>query len=259
MNKTLKIILISIFGLLLAAGLVVGGFLLGSTRGLLSAVTDRAADFKPPFDPWQNDEIHPVPFHAPGRFPRPAHLPQRLQPFNPAPGGAGRGAALEALSEEQAKRAVEDFLADLELNGLETGHVILVGNHAYATVQESDSGNAAFEVHVLPDGRHVIPEHNPWNVKYSDAIFGKPGIRGLVILNPEEPPAMSLTAEQALLFAQSYADKYLPELMISGEPVAVPGYYSILAGQDGEVIAILHVNGYTGQTYAIPLADRFKR
>ena len=152
----------------------------------------------------------------------------------------------------QARDAITAFLATMENDELEIGTVILFDDHAYAAILESGSG--AFEVIVRPNQLGVFIQPNPWNLKYqSDTDHGRgvPGFAGGVLLNPEEVPEMTITPEQALVFAQTYLDKYLPDAELNAEPLPFPGYYTIFASTNAQTRDILHVNGFTGQTFAV--------
>jgi hypothetical protein len=229
--------LIVLAGLLVAGGLVAGGYILGSDRNFVTAIVDRRVEVQVPYA---------TRLHSFNQMPEqgmPEILPRQAPGFTPRD-------FIEPMTMDQAREAIDDYLKTLDIDGLEIGEIILFDNHAYATILESETAAAAFEVRVMPGGMGVFVEPNSWNLKYSGDAVGKRGLRGTIVLNPEEVPAMTVTPEQALSFAQAYLDEYLPEAALSGDPIAFPGYYTLRASSDGEVNAILHVNGYTGQTYA---------
>lgn len=171
-------------------------------------------------------------------------------------GGAGRWGSnspffdSEPLSLAAAREAVNGFLVELNETNLELGEVMIFDNHAYAQIEEKDSGIGAMEVLVDPATQAVYPEMGPnmmWNLKYGMmAGYGPGGRFGW----QESSAEMTVTPAEAVEAAQSYLDAYVSDNLVAGEH-ADPfyGYYTLHVNRDGETIGMLSVNGFTGQIF----------
>src|SRR3989304_6075361 len=65
------------------------------------------------------------------------------------------------LTIDQAKAAAEKYIQPLNIQGLETGEVMIFDNNAYVIVKESDTGLGAFELLVDPVSQIAYPEYGP--------------------------------------------------------------------------------------------------
>jgi hypothetical protein len=162
---------------------------------------------------------------------------------------------VEPLTLEQARQALNDYLAARGDENLQLGELMIFDNHAYAEIVEADSGIGALEVLVDPVTLSVYPEHGPnmmWNLKYSPmADLGGYGMMGgganafgLQAIDPSV-----VTPQQALESAQRYLDLYLPGTVVAEEADPFYGYYTLHILRDGQTVGMLSVNGYSGQVF----------
>ena len=146
---------------------------------------------------------------------------------------------------------------------------MIFDNHAYAQIIEKDTGIGAMEVLVDPRTLAVSPEHGPnmmWNLKYSPMFningFGRMGMMaggsqmygrqgwmmdGLpdAAVNSE----MTIKPTESILIAQEYLSTNLPDTTADDHADAFYGYYTIHTLENGEVVGMLSVNGFTGQVF----------
>ena len=190
--------------------------------------------------------------------------------------GWNNGAAptVAALTVDQARAAAEKYIQSLNLQGLETGEVMIFDNNAYVTVEESETGLGAFELLVDPVSQVAYPEYGPnmmWNVKYSglnhSQMMGGGGGYGMMggmmgasggMMNgwnfQSTPSAnvsaeMTVTPEEAIEYAQAYLDANLARATAADDPTQFYGYYTLDFSKDGKIIGMLSVNGYNGQVF----------
>ena len=137
-------------------------------------------------------------------------------------------------------------------------------NNAYVAVKESNTGRGAFELLVDPySPQFAYPEYGPnmmWNLKYSGMAHGgmMGGRTGMGMMgnryysNPGQTAVsaeMSITPEQAVQLAQSYLDQYVPGAVAASDPTQFYGYYTLDFENNGQVIGMLSVNGFSGQIF----------
>ena len=60
---------------------------------------------------------------------------------------------------------------------------------------------------------------------------------------------MTVSEDQAVEYAQSYLDANNPGVTVSDEITAFYGYYTIDLEQDGAIVGMLSVNGFSGQVF----------
>jgi hypothetical protein len=188
--------------------------------------------------------------------------------------GQPRGQAnLTPPTEDEAKKAAEDYIASLKLDGLEVSQVLIINEHAYVVVKETASGNGAFGLVVDPVNKLAHPEPGPatlWNLKYGGVLmadmggrFGGPGLKGPnagptatpapdATPGPAATPAnvsaeMPISQEQAIQAAQTFLDAVEPGAATTTEAFKFYGYYTVTFSKDGNVVGVLMVNGYNGQ------------
>jgi len=174
-------------------------------------------------------------------------------------GGFGSSSlvGIEPLSLDQARKAVEDYLAGLGNPDLTLGEVMVFDNQAYAQIVEKSTGIGAQEVLVDPVTLAVYPEYGPnmmWNQKYSPmGGFGGMGMMGGGMMGGTSVPSVSgqmpVSAEEAIQTAQRYLDTYLPGAKADSEAAPFYGYYTIDILRDGQPVGMLSVNGYTRQVF----------
>jgi hypothetical protein len=178
--------------------------------------------------------------------------------------GFGRGfgvlPATEPLTIEEARAAVEAFLESLDRDGLAVGEIMIFDNHAYAVVEDTATGQGAFEVLVDPGRRVVHLEFGPsmmWNTVYgmhgSDPVLGAGRMPGRMMqgYGPETAPASDtpLTEAEARQKAQAYVEAELTGQALSATAEAFPGYYTFDLEQEGKPSGMLSVNAATGQVW----------
>ncbi len=162
------------------------------------------------------------------------------------------------LTADQAKTAAEAYIQSSGLTGLKVAEIMAFDNNAYVAVTESQTGQGAFELLVDPySPQFAYPEYGPnmmWNLKYG--MMGGRGGMGMMgnwngrNINPANTSAqMNVTQEQAIQFAQTYLDQFVPGAIATADPLAFYGYYTLDFEKNGQVIGMLSVNGFTGQVF----------
>ena len=197
-------------------------------------------------------------------------------------GGSGyNNANSTPLTVEQSKAAAEKYLATLDNADLQIAEVMIFDNNAYVVVNESSTGNGAFELLVDPSTQLAYPEHGPnmmWNLKYGalnhqsmmangGMMAGNNGMMGMMNMmggngmmdmmeqgwdstTPADVSAeMTVSPEQAIEYAQKYLDTNIAGATASAEPIQFYGYYTLDFEKDGKVAGMLSVNGYSGQVF----------
>lgn len=186
--------------------------------------------------------------------------------MNGGMGGFGGLTNADPLTIEEAEAAVSDYLATLNNDNLELGEIMIFDNHAYAQIIDGTTESGTLEVLVDPVTGNVFPEPGPnmmWNTEYGmmtgfgsgmmgngygDMMDGRYG--GMMGGYGEAPESeISVTAQEAVEFAQEYLDAYLPGKTADDHADAFPGYYTLHVLEDGEIVGMLSVNAYTGQVF----------
>lgn len=262
MEKTLKWVLIGLGAIVVAAALVWGGIGIGQTLAFRQSGPWGAAS-QPGFGMmggnWGGDGDGG--FYGSGMM--------------GGYGMMGRGGMMDGygsgftsadpLSIEEADEAVDAFIARLGDDDLAIGEIMIFDNHAYAQIVEESTGIGALEVLVDPVTQAVYPEHGPammWNLKYSPMAtgdesfgFGMMGHAGMMGgfgagIDPETlEEDMTVSPEEAVEAAQAYLDGSLPGAEADEHADPFYGYYTLHVLQDGEVVGMLSVNGYTAQVF----------
>lgn len=60
---------------------------------------------------------------------------------------------------------------------------------------------------------------------------------------------MTITAEQAVEYAQTYLDAKVSGATAAEDPIQFYGYYTLDFEKDGKIAGMLSVNGYSGQVF----------
>lgn len=176
-------------------------------------------------------------------------------------GGYAVNPNAEPLTLDEARQAVEAYLAAWNNPDLAVAEVMVFDNQAYAEIVEKSTGIGAMEVLVDPLTRTVYPEHGPnmmWNLKYSPMGSGY-GMMGMMMgyrggmmgyaPTPDVPTEMPVSPEEARQIAQQFLDTYFPGLQVAEEADPFYGYYTIHTVKDGQVVGMLSVNGYSRQVF----------
>jgi len=270
MNKTLKTILIAAALLLVAAVLVMSGFLIsrnlapgrdgiGGFRGSRQAGSEATA--------WNA--------RAFGRGSMSGRMGGRMMDgFGNGFAGQnfrrGRGmmrwntadltANAQPLSLAAAKSAVEDYLITLGNDDLVLAEVMVFDRNAYAVVVEKSTGVGAMELLVNPSTLAVFPEYGPqhmWNVKYGmmgRRAFSFSGARacGMGFYSNAAVSSSSqttLTMDEAAQSASQYLDANLQNAEL--DPLGQPfyGYFTFDYSVDGQTAGMVSVNSANGQVW----------
>jgi hypothetical protein len=267
MNQALKVLGIVVLALVVVGVLLGGGFLIGR------AVTSReviaypqAGDAYGPgmMQGWDRDQ---APFNRPGMMDRDG---RQLgydggRPFGPMMDDFGRGlsADVEPLTIEAATEAVQTFLDDLGRENLELGEVMIFDNQAYAVIEDTTTGQGAFEVLVDPVRQVVHLEYGPsmmWNTVYgmhgTDPIAGVGRMGGRMMGGIGGPgpatittDATPLTEAEAREKGAAYLAEAYPDLTLAATAEAFPGYFTFEVESDSAPVSMLSVNAYTGQVW----------
>lgn len=174
-------------------------------------------------------------------------------------------ANITPLTIGQTKSAAEKYLANLNVSDFEIAEIMVFDNNSYVIVKEATTGIGAFELLVDPVSQIAYPEHGPnmmWNLKYSGlnreymmggngyGMMGNGGMmQGWNNSFPLDVTAeMTVTPEQAVEYAQKYLDANIAGATTE-HPMQFYGYYTLDFEEDGEVVGMLSVNGYSGQIF----------
>ncbi|MBI5953018.1 MAG: hypothetical protein HY865_15275 [Chloroflexi bacterium] len=180
---------------------------------------------------------------------------------------------LTPLTIDQTQAAAEKYLENLDNSDLEIAEIMIFDNNGYVVVKETSTGIGAFELLVDPVSQTAYPEHGPnmmWNLKYSglnhDNMMGGNGygmmggysnmmgnggmMNGWDSTTPLDVSAeMTFTPEQAIEYAQKYLDTNISGATAAADSIQFYGYYTLDFEQDGKIVGMLSVNGYSGQVF----------
>ncbi len=155
------------------------------------------------------------------------------------------------ISAAEVEQVARDYVASYGNSDLEVAEIMEFDNHFYVQAREQSTGRYAFEFLVDRYSGTAHPEPGPnmmWNTRYGHmggSVWG--GMMGSGWNTGTG--AMNITPEQAVQIAQDYLDNYRPGLKAADEADAFYGYYTIHILQDGEVVGMLSVNGYSGSVW----------
>ena len=165
--------------------------------------------------------------------------------------------SVQAITENDARTAVERYLRSLGNQGLTFDEIHAFASNYYVPVKESDTGNYAFELIVDRFGGTVWPEPGPnmmWNTKYGMMAGNMMGSgwwgNSQGQSSNQFTPAVDtpVTEQEALDNAQQFLDSYLPGSG-TGEVHPFYGYRTIEVTRDGQRVGMLSVNGYSGAVW----------
>jgi hypothetical protein len=147
------------------------------------------------------------------------------------------GANTAPITIDEAKTAVEKYLAGTGNNDLQIAEVLQFENNFYAGIKEKSTGIYAFELIVNKYTGAVGQEMGPnmmWNAKYGHMSIGKTEAK--------------VTEEQALKIAQDYLDRVFPGKKVNGADTFY-GYYTMEVTKDSKIFGMLSVNSNTGAVW----------
>jgi len=175
---------------------------------------------------------------------------------------------LTPITVDQAKAAAEKYLANLNNPDLKIAEIMVFDNNAYIVVKEISTGKGAFELLADSTSQIAYPEHGPnmmWNLKYggtnhTNMMGGYGGMMGggngmmgnngwSNTTSTDVSAEMTVTAEQAIEYAQKYLDANVAGATAATDPITFYGYYTLDYEVNGKVAGMLSVNGYSGQIF----------
>lgn len=152
----------------------------------------------------------------------------------------------QRLTMDQVEERVKDYLRDLDDSNIQVEEIIEFANRFYVRFSEKDSGINAFAALVNPYTGRMYAWHHAdkyWNTKYKGESYRLSRDGGEPTDWPSGP--MTITEEQAWSSAQRAILEYIPDGEVgSVEPFY--GYYTIPILQQGNVVGLVNINGYTG-------------
>ncbi|MBA4383332.1 MAG: hypothetical protein C0410_01210 [Anaerolinea sp.] len=172
---------------------------------------------------------------------------------------SGDASNIKLLTVDQAKQAIESYLNGLNNSDLELKEIMIFDNNAYARITEKSTGIGAMELLVDPSSLSVYPEYGPnmmWNLKYGlmsgagGMMGGRTGMMGGYRNSSNSTSAtMTVTSDQAAKIAQQYLDQQFPGYQAATDPDPFYGYYTLDILKDGNPTGMLSVNGFSGQVF----------
>lgn len=154
------------------------------------------------------------------------------------------------LSLDEAVAIAEAYVAEWESEqSLSVGEVMQFDNHFYAEAVEFETGRGAFEFLIDLQTGIVYGEPGPnmiWNLRYGMSMG-----RGMGMFLPTAGgDELNISVEEAVIFAQDFLDQTLAGTIVAEDTTTTfYGYYTFHIIEDGEIIGMLGVNGYTGQVW----------
>jgi hypothetical protein len=155
----------------------------------------------------------------------------------------------QPITIEQAKDAVEKYVAGLGYSNLEVDEVMEFTQNFYAIVKETDTGIGAMELLVDKYSGVVGPEYGPnmmWNAKYG---MHQGGAASCCTTGGTASDTMTVKPEEALSIAQRWLDTNRPGVSTESHADPFYGYYTVHTLKDGKVNGMLSVHGATGQVW----------
>ena len=152
---------------------------------------------------------------------------------------SGSPVAADPLSIEQAKQAVESYLAGAGYSDLFVKEVMVFDNHAYVIAAEESTGIGALELLVDSASLQVVPEYGPnmmWNQKYG-------------MMGGTSTADMAVSAAEAVEIAQAYLDQHFPGTTADPDPEGFYGYYTLDILRDGHPFSMLSVHGSSAEVF----------
>lgn len=150
----------------------------------------------------------------------------------------------ETLTIEEAKTALETYLADLRYDNLEIVDMMEFEHNFYAIARETDTGIGAMELLVNKWNGAVSPEMGPnmmWNAKY--------GMHRRGMMGTWRSSENALSTAEVLDIAQTWLDDNQPGVTVEEDADPFYGYYTIHTHVGDTIEGMLSVNATTGQVW----------
>lgn len=144
------------------------------------------------------------------------------------------------ISIEEAQEAAENAI-DRAGENLKIAEIMAFENNYYISVIEEDTGRGAFELLVDPYTSRVMFEPGPnmmWNLKY-----------GHMRMRSNEEGDNTISLDEAVTLAQTTLEKEVPGATISPNGTSFYGYYTFDYEDEGEIMGMLSVNGFSGKVW----------
>lgn len=168
--------------------------------------------------------------------------------------GWGVPANANPISMDQAVAAAQLYVAAYHNSDLGLAEIMEFTNNFYVHVTEKSTGTGVFEVLVNRYTGAVSPEPGPnmmWNTRYGMMSGNGGGMMGHMMGGYPYQPAgpMSVSVAQAQTNAQQFLDANFPGAKLADDQDTFYGYYTMDFLQNGKIVGMLSVNGYTGQVW----------
>lgn len=150
----------------------------------------------------------------------------------------------ESLSLDDVHKILDQYLVNMNDDGLEIAEVMEFENNFYAIIREEETGLGAMELLVDKWRGTVTPEIGPnmmWNTKY--------GMHGRGMMGRRDTGENELPEESALRIAQVWLDENYLGVSTDGHADPFYGYYTIHTLKDGVIEGMLSVHDTTGQVW----------
>ncbi|MCL5772023.1 MAG: hypothetical protein M1479_07100 [Actinobacteria bacterium] len=151
---------------------------------------------------------------------------------------------LRNISFDKVKSAAEKYLNDIGLQNVKIKEIMEFSNNFYIETVEEKTGFGAMELLFDKTNGAIFPEYGPnmmWNQKY--------GMRSMMG-NNQFDINMKIDEQKAIELAGSYLAKISQNEFAGDEGQKFYGYYTIdTVNNDGAVVGMLSVNGFTGQVW----------
>ena len=157
------------------------------------------------------------------------------------------------IGEADVEAIAERYISAYRLQDLEIEEIMEFDNHYYVEVWEPTSGRFALEFLIDRDTGIATPEPGPntmWNLKYGHMAQGMMGIGPSSFFGlGNDGTSMTLSEEDAQEAAQLYLRQSNSELEADDHAAAFYGYYTLHTLQEGQIVGMLSVNGFTGEVW----------
>jgi hypothetical protein len=161
---------------------------------------------------------------------------QGMMPWAGSRGDLGLG---DRISIEQARTLAAGYASSVGAD-LVVAEVMEFENNFYAAVEETSTGQGAFELLIDPYTGAVGPEPGPnmmWNEKYGHMAFGSIG-------------ADRLSVEDARSQAQAALEAQVPGVVVHQDGTSFYGYHTFdFDGPDGNIAGMVSVDDDSGSVW----------
>lgn len=152
----------------------------------------------------------------------------------------------DKLSVEEIEVKIEEYIAYYYGEDFSIGDIFeFDATDYYVSIEETSTGRGAFELLVNPytgDIRHEQGPNMMWNIKYGMMN----NINGYAY---NTPTTQEISLDEAVNLANEYLQGYQIAGTVSEEGHYFYGYYTLHIEKDDNVIGMLSINAYTGETW----------